>query len=339
MSSVGSTTLRLPPALSGLQPYLRPAILALLTLFIAWRLASLTWLLWPKAPASVAVPAAGSVQSGAKQAVNVEALAQLHLFGQMEEAPQQVAAPTTDLALVLRGVWAFPEESGRASAIIEANGEQSVVFVGESMPGGANASLKQVFPDRVILDRGGRLETLALLQDGDASTISLTPVDPGAEAPASQGGTVDKRGDAGLQKRLMQVRKQLASNPMSLLKLMAAKPVRKNGQLLGYALAPAGDPKLFARMGLQAGDVVTAVNGIPLSDPAQLPMLMQQFQSAATLNIAVQRGGGVVSLLLGESGKSNESNQFPVPPPPMPEQVEPVPSPDFNPYQQQGEIQ
>lgn len=314
-----AVNLRLPPALLGARRYLRPALLALLVIYIAWRLSVLTWLLVPHASTAPVASQPKLEHRAPASAVNVDAIALLHLFGKYEEAaPEQVAAPTTDLALTLRGVYA-DDDTARANAIIEANGQQGVYFVGERLPGGANASLKQVLPDRVIIDRGGRLETLYLVQDGDASTITLVPA--GAETESS-GQVIDRRRDVGLQKTLMDVRGKLASNPLSLMKLIAAQPVKENGQTIGYRVSPGADPALFNRAGLRRNDIITAINGVPLSDPSQLPALMQQVQTAANLNVVVRRGHDQLSLLLGTGAEPPKAEDFPRDqPPPVPDDM------------------
>jgi general secretion pathway protein C len=44
-------------------------------------------------------------------------------------------------------------------------------------------------------------------------------------------------------------------------------------------------------VGLRPGDVVTSVNGIPLSDPTQMGQLFEQLSSARRLDVTVERGG------------------------------------------------
>lgn len=337
MSLLATPSLRLPPTvLAGANRYARPAVLVLLTVFIAWRLATLTWLFVPgaQAPATAPLPAptAGS-GAGKSTAVNTSALAELHLFGHAEQVVDKpIVAPTTDLALTLRGVWAFPEGDKRASAIIEASGEQNVYFVGERLPGGANASLKQVLPDRVILDRGGRLETLYLVQDGDASSISLVPESAG---PAPKN-AVDKTGDKALQRSLRDMREKLRSNPLSLMKLISAQPAKdESGQIIGFRVSPGADPALFGRAGLQKNDIITAVNGVSLADPTQLPMLMEQVKNAENLNIRVRRGNDEVALLLSLGGDSQAKR--PMAPPSLPRPMPNTQQPNYNrPYSPQN---
>lgn len=351
MTAMASSSLRLKPALAAFDRYGRTAVVAILLLLLAWRLAALTWLMIPKGANNNEPLPAATVSARPVTPFDPNLLASQNLFGTAAAAPTggDVVAPTTDLPLTLRGVYA--ENGGqRASAIIEANGEQSMVFLGEAMPGGANATLKQVHNDRVVLDRSGRLETLKLVESvpGGESTISLVPykpdgastTGPGAQsdAPTSEP-VMDRRADAKSQQALRQVRDQLAKNPMALMKMMSAQPAQENGKLIGYRVGPGADPSLFGQSGLQRNDIITAINGVPLSDPSQMMNLQKQLSQAQELNIVVRRGGEQLSLLLG-TGEGQKSEPAPEPAAePMPEQpayddgsVPPPPPPEeFNP--------
>jgi len=95
------------------------------------------------------------------RAVDLEALT---FFGEPgdDSAPQVTDAenlPETNLQLVLRGVMAGDTEQ-RDSALVEGpDGETEVYRVSESLPG--NAVLRKVHQRRIVIERGGALETLS----------------------------------------------------------------------------------------------------------------------------------------------------------------------------------
>jgi general secretion pathway protein C len=97
----------------------------------------------------------------------LERIAGWHLFGRPPEqtvaAPRApVEAPKTRLQLTLRGVMASGA-AGEARAIIaEPGGRERQYRPGQAVPGGAE--LAEVRPDRVILQRNGRYETLPLVR-------------------------------------------------------------------------------------------------------------------------------------------------------------------------------
>jgi general secretion pathway protein C len=86
-------------------------------------------------------------------------------FGRAVEArasapPPPVEAPKTALQLTLRGVAASLEPRSARAIVAEAGGRERQYRVGDTLPGGAE--VVEVRPDRVLLRRNGRYETLPL---------------------------------------------------------------------------------------------------------------------------------------------------------------------------------
>jgi general secretion pathway protein C len=143
----------------------------LLVVWIASLLASLTWgVLAPQGSVRLEDAEVDSLPVSADP--NEELIRQLagwHLLGVVvkEQAPvvvnTPIDAPDTRLKLVLHGVFAS-EKPGEAQAIIaDPKGEEEHYGIGDKLPG--NAELSEVYPDRVILLRNGRYETLRLEPD------------------------------------------------------------------------------------------------------------------------------------------------------------------------------
>lgn len=105
------------------------------------------------------------------------ALASLEFFGtaQLNETDTQENTedlPETNLRVFLRGVLAadgdFP-----GSALIEDDSSKTDVFlVGDELPG--NAKLRSVHANRVILERGGKLENLYFPEPDDNTGVSFS---------------------------------------------------------------------------------------------------------------------------------------------------------------------
>ncbi|HAR60730.1 MAG TPA: hypothetical protein DCS18_11115, partial [Alcanivorax sp.] len=71
-----------------------------------------------------------------------------------------VDAPDTRLSLELLGLFQTRDRD-KSSAIIAEKGKDAELFhIGDAIPG--NAELEDIYADRVILRRQGRLETLRL---------------------------------------------------------------------------------------------------------------------------------------------------------------------------------
>lgn len=118
-------------------------------------------------------------------------LAELTFFGEPgDDAVPQVTEtedlPETNLQLVLRGVMAGDTER-RDSALVEGpDGETEVYRVSESLPG--NAVLRKVHQKRIVIERGGALETLSFPEDepGDSMTVASTNSSPSQSRPETE---------------------------------------------------------------------------------------------------------------------------------------------------------
>jgi len=98
---------------------------------------------------------------------------QYHLFGNATKKATVVQqkvinAPDTRLHLVLQGVFASTNKEKALAIIATKKGKGKAYRIGKKVNGGA--VLHAVYADRVILKRGGKLETLRLLK---ASTKNL----------------------------------------------------------------------------------------------------------------------------------------------------------------------
>lgn len=254
------------------------ARLLLLTL-LAVTLAGLTWRLLdrdeeapPPAPPGPAAPAA---QTGGNWN-----LARWHLFGQ---APVAAAAapvetlPETRLNLALRGVVAGKD----GGAIIGTpNGDESFYGIDARLPGGA--TLREVYGDRVVLERSGRRETLRLPRES---------LDAGGPPAAAAAPAVGEPQVLEPNLSLNQYRDLALQNPGQLADVVQVAPRNEGGRFVGYEVQPGRDPGLLGRLGLQAGDVVTSVNGISLDTPARALGVLRSLRGRNDVTVQIQRGG------------------------------------------------
>ena len=258
-----------------------PSLAAIaLILVIAWLLAQLTWALLPQ-PASVT--GAGAYipppQTGAHQPA-AGTIADRHLFGTANQGGGNVTnAPDTTLALTLHGIVAG-KNAKDSRALIVANGDEEPYAVGAALPGGA--VIRAIFPDRVLLERGGRVEALRLPKaDSSQGTMATTQGDNQAPPPMTNP----------VPQNLGELRQQIAQNPQRLMDVIRAMPVQEQGKLTGYRIYPAGNSPVFTQLGLHPGDVVTAVNGIPLTDPAQSMRILAALKTSEQISITMLRNG------------------------------------------------
>ncbi len=263
---------------------LRALVHVLLILLLAYSLAQLSWRLLPSVEPAALQPVAAKLDKTVMHGVNnsrVQQLPDWHLFGEMTTqvvAPPPVDLPETNLKLTLRGLIASPDQDEARAIVADPSGEEDFYGVGDKLPG--NVELKEIHADRIVIQRGGRYETLKLPKE----SLEL------ASQPASQ-----RRNTRATSRQqpasLRQFRDTLLNDPQKIADLVNIQPASENGRFVGYKLQPGRDPGLMARYGLLPGDVVTSINGVELDSPAKGFGLMKNLSSADTLDLVVDRNG------------------------------------------------
>ncbi|HEX6992873.1 MAG TPA: type II secretion system protein GspC [Gammaproteobacteria bacterium] len=269
---------------------LPPVVVALLLLAIAYRLAELTWALIPhhafdRPPPRIVQPSADDARSAA----NFSALEDSHLFGEarIEEAPaepvnSELDAPETTLPLVLTGVTA--DENGKLSRahIVSGRSEQKAYAVGDEIENAGGTTLHAVYRDRVIINRGGQLETLRFDETRTASTglAGRAPPPPPAFTQPDNSASEDPS-----------LRNVVTENSANLTQLFRMAPHMEGGQMVGFRLNPGRDRETFDALGLVPGDVVTEINGIRLDDPAKALQVFDALGESTQASVTILRNG------------------------------------------------
>ena len=268
-------------------PQTRRVILVINLLLIVWIasiLASLTWdLLSPDdaiEPVEVVADAAPVQANPDRQLISQ--MPGWHLMGEAKQssAPVQVStpvtAPETKLKLILRGVLASNDPEHARAIIADPRGKELQYGLGDTLPG--NAELSEVHPDRIILKRNGRFETLRLPKNKKGSTT------------VASRSVSARRSTQSPQQRLSNARQQLSESPGKLSNLIRATPKRgEGGKTVGYILSPGRDPDLFAQVGLQPGDVAIQINDIKLDNPTNSARALKSMQSGDSVTVTVLR--------------------------------------------------
>ena len=257
-----------------------------LLLLLCWLLANWTWVFWPR-------PAAGNVapteQAGAAP-FSGAGIVSRHLFGE-PQAEVAVAPPpvvASPLNAKLKGVFAglppFP-----AFAILNFDGKDQPVRVGsEIVPG---ARLEGVFARHVVVRRNGAAEQIEL--EGNAGPgapgMAQNPAQMAARmpAPASQ-----------FKLNVQAVNQNTATLSRGELQSALQDP-RQLGNIGhvdanpggGVAVLQAPPGSLLEKLGLQDGDVVRSLNGVPVNSQADLMRLYQQFGQVGQVKIDGLRAG------------------------------------------------
>lgn len=232
---------------------------------VAFALAGLTWRIAGHAgTGAITIPSGNSATATAPDMSAAIALAP---FGKavLVDAPQ----PTT-LPLELKGiVAAVPAEL--STAFIAVNGGPPQPFhVGQAVNGATIATIQR---DRVLLDTGGRHEFLAFPDP------SLSPEQRQAAVaePAPQDGSTPPAP--------IQASAALPGNSAAILQKLGATQTAE-----GFRIGGDGPP------GMQAGDVITSVNGTPLSDTQAANAAFAAAQQSGSAQVQILRDGRRISL-------------------------------------------
>ncbi len=217
-------------------------------------------------------------------------IAQMHIMGKpvVSTAKKIEDAPDTTLNLKLLGVLAGGKEYGYA---IISSGTNKVKHyaLGDDVPGGA--TLHAVYPDRVILERDIRMETLRLPKS-QATKFSKTKSKKPKQSPQAADITTQSFETLG------QFRQEMLKNPVKLTQFINAIPEQdsETGEFKGYKLTPSTNSEMFYQLGLQPGDLVTNINGIQLDQPNKGPEALNALADASEITLIVQREGTELTL-------------------------------------------
>jgi general secretion pathway protein C len=206
-------------------------------------------------------------------------IADAHLFGIAQagdELPDPaVDAPPTTLSLELRGLVVSSDASFSHAIIADGSGIESVYFLQSEVPGGA--TVVAIHANRVILNRAGALEALQLPHLADSGSNASAGFAVSAGIPAS--GDLPAIPEEVLQPRAAR-----------LADIMMPRPRITGGEFQGVEVYPGERGEDFAGLGLKPGDVVTAIDGRPLSaSDAAAPF--QGIAESATLTLTINRRG------------------------------------------------
>lgn len=287
-------------------------IVVLLSLYLIAFAAKLTWQIIPQ-PETSQTNSAVNTNTQASQSssrVDISPLTKLNLFGNPEAKPVTTVttavtdAPETKLNLTLTGVVSSADPKVGA-AIVENNGKQNTYGVGDKIDG-TNVTLDELYIDRVIIKNSLIRETLML--DGvDFDEANQTrkqearQLAPQYNSPQTADEYEMSENDPEIDPEeasdsAREMREQISQSPTSFTDFIAIKPHAPNGQLVGYQVSPGKQPDFFRDVGLRSGDIVTQINGLDLSDPAQSLEAINVLREAQSLQLEVLRGDEALSL-------------------------------------------
>lgn len=272
----------------SLQPFARlyeqhgrklpPLAVLLLIIVIAWLAARLVWALVPTPDnARWQAPMLPTQQIASHRQTDVQGIVDRNLFGTYQvtaDAQSAADAPETRLSLTLIGILSATLDRESRALIGSSDGGEKPYAIGDDVIRGV--SLQAIFPDRVILSRGGVLETLRLNKDAPSTATASAP-------PSSVAG--------GATQILTHIRDEILTDPSKASQYIRVQPANVNGQLKGFRVYPGRERGAFNQLGLRPGDLVTQVNGIQLDDSQKALQMLTELSKANSVSLTVERGG------------------------------------------------
>lgn len=269
----------------GLVRLAGPAIMVtevLIVAGLAMLLAKLAWLMIaPGGAVSASQPltkASGAVASHEVRELvgDMSLLVTSNPFSRVAEPVEDVqAAPETKLNLVLKGVRASADGTGVAM-IVMPNNRLNIFAPGETILDGV--VLDSVYGDRVTLRKNGQIEALLMASGADRLAVLSSPGEP---APNASG-------------RRQSVGDELISTTASnFLANLVINPVHRGQEFVGYEVGDRGDHALLEQSGLQSGDIILSIDGVPVgsTSPGDLAM---RLSSLRKVRLRVDRDGRLI---------------------------------------------
>ena len=230
-------------------------------------------------------------------AFDIGGLVNAHLFGNaaVQASGDAANAPPTSIPLVLAGLLATSDPKQGMAIIGESAAAAKVVSVGKQVPGGAQ--LHSVYADRAIIDRSGVLESVYLPR----RTAAIGPAAMPPPAPPTSGNS---------EAMLDRMRKLVNDDPGVIGQIMRPQPVFAGGKMRGFRVYPGANRQAFARMGLRAGDLVTAINGTPLDDKDRAQEIFGTLNSSTEARVTITRANRQQDLVLNIAQIAAEAEQL-----------------------------
>jgi general secretion pathway protein C len=290
---------------SAMIPYL---LIAFLLLLIAAQLAKLTWTMFDSAksiPGVSEIEAVSVRNLPGERTIDWNSIA---LFGKAEIVKQrpvvkkaQISKPKNPAALqrldvTLIGVMLSSSPQNSYISIRE-KGETRVLKSGAEIQEGV--VVKTIQP-RAFIASDGTAERVFYLIPADQLKASDREAgmlqekrrpDRASFSDREEAAAISYQVDEATKLKLAEYREQLQEDPLSLIDLVRASPVQRNGELYGYRLLHGKDRMLLKSVGLRAGDIMLNVNDIPITDPEQLSEMIESLASGNMISLRIERGG------------------------------------------------
>ncbi len=156
-----------------------------------------------------------------------------------------------------------------------------------------DATISDIVEDRIYLDVNGRKEYLDLLDK--------TPLAPNTPAPVAAAPPADPlmaeldRGIKKVGEHNYEVQRATVDSLLGNMSLLSRSarivPEIRDGKAAGFRLFSVRPDGPFAKIGLQNGDVISAINGLEMTSPDKALEVYTKLKSASHLSVGLERNG------------------------------------------------
>ncbi|OJU53069.1 putative general secretion pathway protein [Acinetobacter proteolyticus] len=253
-------------------------VLALLILWLCWKLASLFW--WVVAPPQPMQ--FDRVELGSQQA-QVPNISSFALFN-------EPAATSADdnVNLELQGVL-LGQPNYLSSAVIKLNDSAERYRVGETV-GSTSYQLAEVYWDHVVLKQGNGATREVKFKGLDKGLYQ--PIDPVLNNTNNVPPTAAAPSQNSPQSALGQAIQQMQDNREQYLKNMGVS----NGGADGYEISDKTPSNLKNTLGLRSGDRILSINGQTVGQGLNEVQLLEQVRREGHAKIEIKRGDQVMTI-------------------------------------------
>ncbi len=266
-----------------------------LVIALAWLVAGL---LLPTEEATVADDDTTQTVDSAHQhqAVDLQLILKQHLFGKPLPKPKVVAKPKPvappppppvvkpPIQLKAKLVGTVVAGDHSVAMILPMPGKTvDIYYIGDAII--PRVTLTQVFADHVVLDADGERRELWLDKKAQAAAKGVAPPPPVVQQLPS---TAANRRNMGLSREVVN---NAMANFSTLLSQARILPHFTNGKADGFLVTDIAAGSLYQSLGLQNGDILSGVNGKPITSMEQAMNMYRQLQKAPSVDVSVMRGG------------------------------------------------
>ncbi len=208
-----------------------------------------------------------------------------HLFGDPGAAMPASAVENLS-GIRLKGVYAVDGKT-LSAAVVNTGGRDISVRLNEKISD--NTTLAEVGADHIVVSRAGVREKIVLERHGSKNTPAAATAATAASSFRLNVAT-NSRNSFSLSRGELNT---VLQDPRQVNYLGSIVPAPSGG----VQINDASQGTLAQKLGLQAGDIITAINGQPVNGTGDLARFYGQFGSTNSIRAEIKRGGAPMMLV------------------------------------------